>query len=123
MQKNIQAELISLVSRALSAGKFPGPIPALEEISLDLPTDSRFGDFTTNVALKLSKLLKQPPREIAAIVVELIQKEILKSELKDLIAQVKVEGAGFVNFYLEPDYFYTQLNNILTRGKDALKLD
>ncbi|MDD5096860.1 MAG: arginine--tRNA ligase, partial [Candidatus Omnitrophica bacterium] len=42
---------------------------------------------------------------------------------KDLIAQVKVEGAGFVNFYLEPDYFYTQLNNILTRGKDALKLD
>ncbi|MEI6831414.1 MAG: arginine--tRNA ligase [Candidatus Omnitrophota bacterium] len=123
MQKNIQEELISLVSRALLSGKFPGQIPAPEEISLDLPTDSRFGDFTTNIALKLSKSLKKPPREIAAAVVELIQKEIPKSGLKDLICQVKVEGAGFVNFYLEPNYFYTQLSKIITQGKDALKLD
>lgn len=123
MQKNIQEELISLVSRALLSGKFPGQIPAPDEISLDLPTDSRFGDFTTNIALKLSKPLKKSPREIAALIVELIQKEIPKSELKDLINQVKVEGAGFVNFYLEPNYFYTQLNNIISCGKDALKLD
>jgi len=123
MQKNIQEELISLVSRALLSGKFPGQIPAPEEISLDLPTDSRFGDFTTNIALKLSKSLKKPPREIAAAVVESIQKEIPKSGLKDLICQVKVEGAGFVNFYLEPNYFYTQLSKIITQGKDALKLD
>ncbi|MDO9572628.1 MAG: arginine--tRNA ligase [Candidatus Omnitrophota bacterium] len=123
MQKNIQEELISLVSRALLSGKFPGQIPAPDEISLDLPTDSRFGDFTTNIALKLSKSLKKPPREIAAAVVESIQKEIPKSGLKDLICQVKVEGAGFVNFYLEPNYFYTQLSKIITQGKDALKLD
>jgi len=123
MQKNIQEELISLVSQALLSGKFPGQIPAPEEILLDLPTDSRFGDFTTNIALKLSKSLKKPPREIAATVVESIQKEIPKSGLKDLICQVKVEGAGFVNFYLEPNYFYTQLSKIITQGKDALKLD
>jgi len=123
MQKNIQEELISLVSRALLSGKFPVQIPAPEELSLDLPTDSRFGDFTTNIALKLSKSLKKPPREIAAAVVESIQKEIPKSGLKDLICQVKVEGAGFVNFYLEPNYFYTQLSKIITQGKDALKLD
>ncbi len=123
MQKNIQEELISLVSRALLSGKFPGQIPVREEISVELPTDSRFGDFTTNIALKLSKPLKKPPREIAASIVELIQKEIPRSELKDLISRVKVEGAGFVNFYLEPNYFYTQLSNIITQGKDALRLD
>ena len=121
MQKNIQEELISLVSRALSSGKLE--IPAQEEILLELPTDNRFGDFTTNIALKLSKTLKKPPREIAATLVELIQKEIPKSELKDLISQVKVEGAGFVNFYLDADYFYSQLSKIITQGKDALKSD
>ncbi|MDD5408502.1 MAG: arginine--tRNA ligase [Candidatus Omnitrophica bacterium] len=121
MQKNIQEELTALVIRALRAGEL-GKL-AQEEVILDLPTDSRFGDFTTNIALKLSKALKNPPRQIAAALVELIQKEIPESGLNELISQVKVEGAGFVNFYLNADYFYNQLNKIITQGKDALKQD
>ncbi len=121
MQKDIQKELIALVSFSLaSAGlKEIGQ----EEIALDFPTDNRFGDFSTNIALKLSKQLKKSPREIAAKLVESIQKEIPKSELKDLINQVKVEGAGFINFYLGADYFYSQLSRIITKGKDALSID
>ncbi len=135
MQKNIQEELLALVSRSLAHGGLDRLAP--EEILLDFPmalaigsqtmvfqpTDNRFGDFTTNIALKLSKVLKRPPREIAAALVELIQKEIPKSELKDLISQVKVEGAGFINFYLDANYFYDQLGKIITHGKDALRLD
>jgi arginyl-tRNA synthetase len=135
MQKNIQEELTALVIRALRTGELDKL--AQEEVILDFPmalaigsqtmvfqpTDNRFGDFTTNIALKLSKLLKRPPREIAEELVESIQKEIPKSELKDLISQVKVEGAGFVNFYLEASYFYDQLGKIITQGKDALRLD
>jgi len=121
MQKNIQEELTALVIRALRTvelGRF-----AQEEITLDFPTDNRFGDFTTNIALKLSKMLKNSPRQIAATLVELIQKEILESELKDLINQVKVEGAGFINFYLNANYFYNQLSKIIAQGKDALRQD
>jgi len=121
MQRDIQKELIALVSlSAASAGL--GEI-GQEEIGLDLPTDNRFGDFTTNIALKLSKQLKKSPREIAAKLVELIQREIPKSELKDLINQVKVEGAGFINFYLDANYFYSQLSKIIIKGKDALSID
>ena len=121
MQKNIQEELIALVVRALRKGELDKL--AQEEIILDLPTDERFGDFTTNIALKLSKTLKNSPRNIAAVLIELIQEEILKSELKSLIAQVKVEGAGFINFYLNADYFYNQLSKIITQGEDALRQD
>jgi arginyl-tRNA synthetase len=121
MQKNIQEELTALVIRALRTGELDKLVQ--EEIILDLPTDNRFGDFTTNIALKLSKTLKNSPRQIAATLVELIQKEIPKSELKDLIAQVKVEGAGFINFYLDENYFYNQLSKIITQGKDALRQD
>jgi arginyl-tRNA synthetase len=121
MQKNIQEELTGLVIRALRAGELDKL--SQDEVILDLPTDSRFGDFTTNIALKLSKALKNPPRQIAAALVELIQKEIPESGLKELISQVKVEGAGFVNFYLNADYFYNQLDQIITQGKDALRQD
>jgi arginyl-tRNA synthetase len=36
---------------------------------------------------------------------------------------VKVEGGGFINFYLSERYFYEQLRNIITKGKDALRID
>lgn len=121
MQKNIQEELTALVIRALRAGELDKL--AKEEVILDLPTDSRFGDYTTNIALKLSKMLKNSPRNIAAVLIELIQKEIPNSELKGLIKQVKVEGAGFINFYLDADYFYNQLSKIINQGKEALRQD
>lgn len=59
MQKSIQEELIALVIRALQAGELDKLVQ--EEVILEFPTDSRFGDFTTNIALKLSKTLKNPP--------------------------------------------------------------
>jgi len=103
MQKNIQEELTALVKRSLSAGKLEEFLQ--DEFVLDFPTDSRYGDFTTNIALKLSKALKDSPRNVASRLIELIQKEIPDSGLKDLIPQVKVEGAGFINFYLNAGYF------------------
>jgi len=121
MQKNIQEELTALVIRALRAGELEKFAP--EEVILDFPTDSRYGDFTTNIALRLSKALKDSPRNVASRLIELIQKEIPESGLKDLISQVKVEGAGFINFYLNAGYFYNQLSKILVQGEDALKED
>jgi arginyl-tRNA synthetase len=121
MQNDLQEELIVLISRCLAN---TGWLPEYQErISLEFPTDNRFGDYSTNIALKLSKLLKRAPAVIAAELVASIQKEITKSKLKDLIAQVKVEGVGFINFYLNADYFYEKLRKIITQGQEALKLD
>ena len=121
MKNDLQKELIALVSAALAhLGWLKEPH---EAILLDIPTDSRFGDFTTNIALKLSKELKQGPKVIASQLVESIQSEIEKTDLKGLITQVKVEGAGFVNFYLKEDYFYEALRKIIIKGKEALKVD
>jgi len=121
MHKDIQVELIALVRRCLAK---QGSLDEYkEDISLDFPTDRRFGDFSTNVALKLSKLLKKSPQVIAAELIDLIQKEIKNSELKDLITQVRAEGVGFINFYLKENYFYELLRKIITQGKEALRVD
>ena len=86
------------------------------DIILDLPEDSRFGDLSTNIALRLSKSLKRPPIEIALD----LAKEI-KSQSQRLlgpghfIKDVRCEGAGFINFYLEDRYFYEQLKGVILR--------
>ncbi|HPT38612.1 MAG TPA: arginine--tRNA ligase [Candidatus Omnitrophota bacterium] len=120
MPKNVQAELADLVTCCLTDLGWRGDYP--EKISLDLPTDNRFGDFSTNLALKLSKLQKRSPKVIAAELTACLQNKIAASaQLQDLVTQVKVEGAGFVNFYLKEDYFYEKLREIITRGKEALR--
>ncbi|MDP3041477.1 MAG: arginine--tRNA ligase [Candidatus Omnitrophota bacterium] len=122
MKNDIQQELIALVSASLARSGLAADYK--DDIFLELPTDKRFGDFTTNIALKLSKELKQPPRVIASQLVESIRNEIKNNiVLEDLITQVKVEGAGFVNFYLQENYFYEKLRRIITQGKEALKID
>ncbi len=118
MSKDIQQELIDLIAYCLKDLGWAELYP--EKISLEFPTDRRFGDFSTNLALKLSKLLKRSPREVAAELTACLSKEISRSELKALVTQVKVEGAGFINFYLKEDYFYAKLKEIITRGKAAL---
>ena len=118
MPKDIQVELIDLVTRCLAD---LGWLAAFaEKISIEQPSDNRFGDFSTNIALKLSKLRKRPPQVIAAELVACLQQEITKSELQKLVTQVKVEGAGFINFYLKENYFYEKLKLILAQGKAAL---
>jgi arginyl-tRNA synthetase len=122
MKNDVQQELMALVHASLA---YCGVVSGQQEgIFLELPTDNRFGDFTTNIALKLSKELKKSPRDIANQLVESIQKKIeISADLKDLIAQVKVEGAGFINFYLKENYFYQKLKLVITQGQKALRSD
>ncbi len=74
-------------------------VPDKTQVYLDIPQDSRFGDLTTNVAMQLSRQLKKPPREIASVLINCIKQQLPKSPLKDYIKEIKVEGAGFINFY------------------------
>jgi len=121
MPKNIQEELIGLITLCLA--ELDWLTDSAEKISLEQPSDNRFGDFSTNIALKLSKQLKRSPQEIARELVFCLQREINKTELNIVVTQVKVEGVGFINFYLNENYFYEKLKLIITQGKEALRSD
>ncbi len=59
---------------------------------IEIPKKKEFGDYSTNVALILSKILKKNPREIANLIV---------SDLKsDLFCKIDIAGPGFINFFL-----------------------
>ncbi|MDO8662015.1 MAG: arginine--tRNA ligase [Candidatus Omnitrophota bacterium] len=121
MKENIQEQVTNLIKSAL---KEAGLDPSLsEELYLDIPAESRFGDLSANVAMRLAKPLGKSPREIANNLIAEINKQIVKSSLKDDIKEIKVEGAGFINFYFSDKYFYEQLQDIVKREKESLKVN
>jgi len=121
MKKDTSFLLIQVIKDALKANGTD--VAFKEDIYLDLPSDSRFGDLSTNVALRLAKFVKRPPFEIARELIPQIEKNLDQSPLKVYIKQIKCEGAGFINFYFQDNYFYEQLSDIVTRGKSVFKMD
>jgi len=72
-----------------------------------------FGDYSTNLALKIAKKIRKNPREIA---------EVLKGELKkddteeQFFSRIEVAGAGFLNFSLSAKTRGTEIKKINTLG-------
>jgi arginyl-tRNA synthetase len=72
------------------------------DITLTRP-EPQFGDFSSNIAMQLSKQLQRNPREIAE---ELAQRLRSVSEVKD----VSVAGPGFLNITLTDDVLVSMLD-------------
>ncbi|TRZ96430.1 arginine--tRNA ligase [bacterium] len=121
MQKNLQDSLITIIAKCLKSLNLQEGIS--EGIYLDLPADSRFGDLSTNIALRLSRKVKRPPLEIATSILSELNKYLSDNPLEDLFKEIKIEGPGFINFYFKESYFYEQLKGIVKQGSDYLKSD
>jgi arginyl-tRNA synthetase len=66
--------------------------------------DEQFGDLTTNVALRLSKSVGKPPREVADALVAALQQK-----LPDEIVSALVAGPGFINLTLSDQTLLEQM--------------
>ncbi len=79
------------------------------EPQLERTRDSKHGDFTTNIALRLAKKLGKPPREFASVLIAALPES-------ELIEASAVAGPGFVNFTLAPESYENELRTILAHG-------
>ena len=77
---------------------------------LERTRDARHGDFTTNIALRLAKPLRRPPRELAAELAELIPESTL-------VADVNVAGPGFINLSVSADAYRRELIDLIDAGE------
>lgn len=78
------------------------PIP----IEVTLSTQEKFGHYQFNTAMKLTKLLKKPPRQIAEQIIAAVDCQ------DNMIGQLEIAGPGFINITLNPE-FLSQKTNIL----------
>src|SRR5579863_8273425 len=94
-----ELEKIIIASAKKSFGDF-----ALADVSIERTKEAAHGDYSTNVALALSKQLKKNPLEIAQKIADGIK--------SPLFEKVAVASPGFINFYLSKEYFVDVLKSI-----------
>ncbi len=87
------------------------------DIEIEIPADRKNGDFSVNTAMKLTKIAKRPPREIATALVDAMQTE------GTYIDKIEIAGPGFINFYLNDAWRYDGLNAVLAEGENFGKTD
>lgn len=77
------------------------------EVELEPTATTEHGDYSSNIALKLSKNLKKNPQEIAQDLVQSYKK------LNDHnIEKIEVAGPGFINFWIAKDVLMGNLDSI-----------
>ena len=85
---------------------------AYPPVLIDVPADKQHGEFSCNVALQLSRLLKKSPLIIAQQILPRLQELLNAGPLHKQIAKIEIKAPGFINFYLSPDGFYNVLYDV-----------
>lgn len=99
-QSALRQGVAAACAQAMAAGTLPEA--ALPDFVIETPKDEKNGDFSTNLAMQLTRILRQNPRKIAEAIVSGI-------DLPGLVERVEIAGPGFINFYLVPGW----LNRVL----------
>jgi len=104
---NIEEKLIKLISDTV-VNKFS---IELEQgmVMIEIPKDKSNGDYSTNIAMRLTKKLQRKPQEIANELVSELSKN-------DLIEKVEVAGPGFINFVVSKGELTSVISNVLKQN-------
>ncbi len=86
-----------------------------EHVSIEHPTVDEHGDYSSNVALQLSKVLNKSPREVAMSIVSVLEQNMSGnlSEGIRIWEKIEVAGPGFINFWLDSDFLMSETGTIL----------
>ena len=103
-QSELIAQIKSAIEQRLEIKGYAGEIP------LERPKNRDHGDYSSSIALQLSKVAGKPPREIAVALQEFL------SALPN-ISKVDIAGPGFINFTLNRASQAELVNTINKEGK------
>ena len=82
----------------------------IPEIKIEIPKDTANGDYSSNIAMVLTKIAKRNPRDIAQAIVDNL--DATKANVKE----VAIAGPGFINFYLDNSYLTAVIAEALNKG-------
>src|SRR5260221_3239872 len=75
------------------------------DVNLEFSSRPEFGDYTTNVALA-----GKNPRSEAEKIIEKLNKD---KNLKEIVENIDIAGAGFINFHLSKKALLTNLSQVI----------
>ncbi|MEW9699229.1 arginine--tRNA ligase [Paenibacillus sp. SI8] len=111
---NVLNEVKTTVKQAITEAVLAAGIVQAEqmpEIILEVPKEKAHGDFATNVAMQLTRIAKQNPRQIAEQIIANLNKE------KANISEAEIAGPGFINFKMNKVYLYPVIGEVQSQGE------
>ena len=109
----IRQKLTSLIKAAVSDANLGKP-----EFQIEHPEDKNYGDYASNIVMKIAENLKLPPMKIA---------ENLKPRMEHLgqglFEKIEIKEPGFINFFISQDYLQNQIKEILKQKESFGKLE
>ncbi|EIO0106773.1 arginine--tRNA ligase [Staphylococcus pseudintermedius] len=100
----VKQTLIQEIEKSIQQANIVESIP---EIKIEIPKDTKNGDYATNIAMVLTKLAKRNPREIAQLIVDHLDTEAAH------VKKIDIAGPGFINFYLDSSYLNAVIDQTL----------
>ncbi|MFA8342416.1 MAG: arginine--tRNA ligase [Rhodothermaceae bacterium] len=79
-------------------------------INFSVPNDTTHGDYATNLAMTLTKVLKRNPREIAQEIIDNLNAD------PKVIEKIEIAGPGFLNFKFNSEYVTSIISEIKEKG-------
>ncbi len=83
----------------------------LDKIVIEIPKDKDHGDYSTNLAMQLTRVLRRNPREIANEIVDALDKDAAQIE------KVEIAGPGFINLFLKKTAMTSVINEVLEENE------
>lgn len=105
---SLRAIIIAAMQQAQNEGVLPqAEIPSF---IIEIPADTRFGDFASNVAMVSARALRMAPPKIAAALLE-------RFDFTDTpFIRAETAGPGFLNFFLSPTWFAQTVEAVFESG-------
>ena len=79
-------------------------------VVLELPKDKAHGDYSTNMAMQLTRIARKAPKLIAEAIIENFDRT------KASIEKIEIAGPGFINFYMDNSYLTGLIPLVLEAG-------
>lgn len=103
IEKDLKLALQSAVSKAFAQEVNE------DNIVIEIPKDKSHGDYSTNIAMQLTRILKTNPRKIAEDIISALDKESAAIESCD------IAGPGFINFRIKNTSLAQIIEKVMTQ--------
>ena len=105
---NIEEKLVEAINKAVKS-KYDYDASSL--VMVEIPKDKSNGDYSTNIAMRLTKILSKKPQEIA----QTLKEELLNNN--DDIQSIEIAGPGFINFIMKKESLTSVIKTILDKNE------
>ncbi len=110
---NIVEQVKSKLKQEIKAAVIKADLATEEQIPdviLEMPKDKANGDYSTNMAMQLTRVAKKAPKMIAEELVAHFD------NTKASIEKIEIAGPGFINFYMNNSYLTDLIPVVLEAG-------